>query len=106
VSAELPGFTTFANFMLLPRDAEVTSQYRYELPAAITQKEGQLRHYQLRLYRQAGAPVHPVQVAVTLPYNAQLVSAVPQPTAQEANTVYFTTDLDSDKTLTVTYRQR
>jgi hypothetical protein len=104
VSAELPGFSTFANFMLVPRDSELTSQYRYQLPATITQNNGRMQQYQLHLYRQAGAPVYPVQVAVTLPDGAQLVSAAPEPTAQESDTVHFTVDLDSDQVLTINYR--
>jgi hypothetical protein len=90
--------------MLVPRDSELTSQYRYELPSTITQSNGGEQRYQLNLYRQAGAPVHTVQVAVTLPDGAQLVSAMPEPTAQEADTIYFTINLDSDQVLTVAYR--
>jgi hypothetical protein len=100
---ELPGFTTFANFMLLPRASELTSHYEYNLPPTVTQEDGQLQRYQLRLYKQAGAPEQQVQVAVTLPAGSRLLSTQPEPSAQDADTIFFTINLDGDQLITVAY---
>ncbi len=101
--SEIPGFTTFANFMLLPKASQLTSHYEYELPSTITQEDGQYQRYELRLYKQAGAPEQRAQVAVTLPTGARMVSAQPQPSAKDADTIYFTINLDSDQSITITY---
>ncbi len=103
VVTELPGFTTFANFMLLPKASELQSQYKYALPATITQDEGQQKQYQLRLYKQAGTPELPVDIAVSLPQDANFLSANPQPTAVENQTIHFNINLNSDQTISVTY---
>jgi hypothetical protein len=100
---ELPGFTTFANYMLLQRASELTSRYEYDLPSTIIQEEGQFQRYQLRLYKQAGAPEQQVQVAVTLPPGARKVSIQPEPSALDADTIYFAINLDSDQLITVSY---
>lgn len=102
---ELPGFTTFANFILLPRSSELTSQYEYELPSTIVKKDGDLQQYRLRLYKQAGTPDQPVQIAVTLPPGAQIDSVSPEPSRQDNGTIYFTIDLDSDQSITVNFNQ-
>jgi hypothetical protein len=101
--SELPGFTTFANFMLLPRASELTSQFTYALPPTITQDEGRHKKYQLRLHKQAGTPAQPVEIAVTIPHGARFLSAQPQPAAVENDTIYFNLDLNSDQTISVTY---
>jgi hypothetical protein len=103
VLAELPGFTTFANFMLLPRATEMTSQYKYMLPDTITANEGRSRQYQLDLYKQAGITDQEVEIAVTIPPGTQLISAQPEPNVQVGETVTFNFELDSDKTISVTY---
>jgi hypothetical protein len=89
--------------MLLPRASEMTSHYEYKLPPTITQEDGRLHRYQLQLYKQAGAPDQQVQVEVTLPASARTVSVHPEPSAQDADTIYFTIELDSDQLITVTY---
>jgi len=101
---ELPGFTTFSNFMLLPRGSEVTSQFVYDLPSTIVKNNGKFQQYQLQLHKQAGAAARPVEIAVTLPEGAQFVSAQPEPDLKERDTIHFTIDLDSDNFITVIYK--
>ena len=95
IHKEPPGFTAFANFMLVPKASELQSQYRYTLPATITQDVGRNKQYQLRLYKQAGAPEQPVEIAVTIPQDAKFLSAQPQPTAVENKTIFFNINLNN-----------
>ena len=103
IIAELPGFTTFANFMLLPRASELTSHYEYELPATITQERNQHRQYELQLYRQAGTAGQQIEVAVSLPDGARFISAEPEPSSRDAGTVYFKVDLAGDQLISLIY---
>ena len=101
--SELPGFTTFTSFMLLPKAAQASSHFQYELPSTITQEFEKYQRYELRLYKQAGASEQKVEVALTLPAGSRLVSTQPQPSAQDGSTVYFTINLNSDQMITITY---
>jgi hypothetical protein len=101
---ELPGYTTFTDFMLLPRASKITSEYRYYLPNSIIINDGDLNHYNLRLYRQAGAPKQRTQVAVTMPEGAELISASPEIIAREDNTLFFIVELENDIWISISYR--
>ena len=104
VVSELPGFTTFSNFMLIPRGASLISQYRYQLPATITQVDGQIRQYQLHLIKQAGVSPYQVLVTVTLPVGTKLESVSPELDKKDSTTLQFTIELDSDQWITVRYK--
>ena len=102
--AELPGFTTFDSWMLLPRGGETTSEFHYMLPDSISQATGDTRLYRLQLIRQAGTEPYFVQVSITLPEGASLQEAVPQPVATEGNTYRFTIEMDRDQSIGLSYR--
>ncbi len=103
--AELPGYTTFASWLLLPRGEEIVSEFRYSLPDSIVQRdEDGLTTYTLRLRKQAGARPHHVQVSVTLPPGKSVVSTSPEATAVENNTYIFAMELDSDQEISLAYR--
>ena len=103
-TAELPGFTTFASWMLLPRGSEITSEFQYKLPATITRGTAAGRAYTLQLYKQAGIPPHLVQVRITLPSGAAMITAEPQPAARDGRTLFFNITLDKDQQITVVYQ--
>jgi hypothetical protein len=103
-TAELPGFTTFTSWMLLPRGAELTSEFQYQLPATITRETANGRTYTLQLYKQAGIPPHLVQVRITLPSGTNIITADPQPAARDGRTLFFNITLDKDQRLTVVYQ--
>lgn len=101
---ELPGFTTFASWMLVPRGADVRSEFQYTLPPTVTRSTENGRAYALRLIKQAGVDPYPVQVEVTLPAGASFVSASPTPTAREGSTFFFSLELAGDETIELVYK--
>ena len=102
--SEIPGYTTFASWMLLPRGEEITSKYRYSLPQSVIQTEDGVSTYIVQLLRQAGTRPHPVQVSLTPPPGKTVVGVSPEPTAQENGTYIFEIELDSDQTVSLVYR--
>ncbi|MFN2138563.1 MAG: DUF4012 domain-containing protein [Candidatus Promineifilaceae bacterium] len=101
---ELPGFTTFDSWMLLPRGETIESRFQYTLPETVVQQEGETRVYGLEVLKQSGVRPYTVQVSVTLPPASTYISAEPQPLAVEDNTLFFTIELDSDRALSISYR--
>ena len=89
--------------MLVPKASELTSQFTYELPDTITRDVGRQREYQLRIYKQAGSPDEPIEIAVTVPTNTRIITANPTPTRQEGRTAHFSLILDSDQSITITF---
>jgi hypothetical protein len=102
--SELPGYSTFASWMLLPRGEEITSEYRYSLPQSVIQTEDGVSTYNLQLLKQAGTHPHLVQVSLTPPPGKTVVGASPEPTALENGTYNFEIELDSDQTVSLSYR--
>lgn len=103
--AELPGYTTFASWLLLPRGEEIVSEYQYSLPDSIVQHSGDgLATYTLRLRKQAGARPHHFQVAITPPPGKDVVSTSPDAAAVEGDTYFFSVELDGDQDISLTYR--
>lgn len=103
VTEEQPGLVTFSSFLLVPKNAQVVSEFVYALPTVTQPVEGEMQ-YVLEVMKQAGTAVHPLEITVTLPPGASLVQATPQPTRIEGSTLIFVTELASDTTYTVVYR--
>ncbi len=101
---ELPGFTTFTDFMLVPRAGQMTSHYTYQLPSTITKINDATNQYQLILAKQAGIPAHPVEVTVQLPQGTNLAFAEPKPSSISGEEVTFEIELDSDQGILVRYK--
>jgi hypothetical protein len=102
--SEIPGFTTFASWMLLPQGEEINSQFHYILPGSVVQENGETSQYNLKILKQAGAHPHYMQVSVKVPAGKTVIDAFPMPTAVEVDTYFFALELDSDQTISLTYR--
>jgi hypothetical protein len=102
--SELPGFTTFDSWMLLPRGEEIVSEFRYNLPESVVQTADEGGLYTLQLMKQAGAPPHIVQVSITPPPGKDVTNVSPEPTAVVEDTYIFTVELDSDRVISLAYR--
>lgn len=104
VTAELPGFTTFTNFMLLQKGEELQSQFHYTLPQTIISENGDLHQYKLQILKQAGVKSYPITVNVILPEGTVVDSITPSPSGVNGNTITFDIELDSDQWITISYK--
>lgn len=103
---EFANFTTFTNFMMVPRGDSLTTSFTYELPARVIRGENGRNIYQLWLRQQAGTVGDPVSVSVTLPPGAAPVKTSASQEAQinqSGSTVNFQLDLHEDTLLTVIF---
>ncbi len=98
---EFAGWSTFANFILVPQQETVAVSFAYTLPEVV-QADGREQTYQLTIRPQAGARPQAVQAMITLPPGAQLLSTTPE-SVHTDNQVTFTLNNDSLTTLTVNY---
>lgn len=104
--SEFANFTTFTNFMMVPRGESVTTSFAYELPASVVRAENGRRTYQLWLRQQAGTLGDPISVRVDLPPGTALVTTAASQEAeitQSGSTVNFQLDLHEDTLLTVIF---
>jgi hypothetical protein len=90
--------------MLVPKASELTSSYSYTLPNTVTNDADGQKHYKLNLYKQAGMPAEPVDIALTIPPGARIISTQPEADRQEDETVHFNLLLNGDQTIIVTYK--
>jgi len=104
VAEEIPGFTTFSNFIYVPKGETVDSQYRYQLPPTITQPEASKTNYSLLVEKQAGAEPYPIEINITLPPGKKLETVTPQPTSIEGQTIQFIFELARDININITYQ--
>ncbi|CUS02559.2 conserved protein of unknown function [Candidatus Promineifilum breve] len=101
---EMPGLATFGNFMLLPRGAEGTVYFQYELPAGVVVSEDGDTVYRLTIHKQPGTRPEPLYLTVSLPSGAELLEASPTPTQVDGDIFIFELSLASDMELTMRYR--
>jgi hypothetical protein len=101
---ELPGLTTFANYLLLPAAQQLSSRMRYTVPLEALETDEGERRYQLMIIKQAGTRSEPVEVRLILPGGSSLIQANPAPARIEGSQVDFEFMLDGDTLLSVTYR--
>lgn len=98
---EFAGWSTFANFILVPQKETVTVSFDYTLPVVVN-ADGRTHTYQLTIRPQAGARPHPIQVTVNLPPGGQLLSTTPAGVAS-AREVTFNLEAEPITTLVVNY---
>jgi hypothetical protein len=101
--AEQPGLTTFANFMLLPRAAELSAMFQYQLPAGVAQTEGDETVYRLTVFKQPGRRPELLAILVSLPVGTTLLESS-LPAENVDGRWRMTTTLDSNVEITVRYR--
>jgi hypothetical protein len=102
--SELPGFTTFDSWMLLPRGEEIVSEFHYNLPESVVHYDDESGVYTLQLLKQAGAPAHIVQVSITPPPGMSVSGVSPEPTAIQGGSYIFSLELDGDKAISLAFR--
>jgi hypothetical protein len=98
-----PGLATFANFLLVANGRAETSTFTYTLPSGAVQREGNSGRYQLIVQKQAGTGPEPLALAVTLPTGGALLSATPEPTRIEGETLYFEQEFIANMEFVIDY---
>lgn len=78
---ELAQHTALISRLSVPYDTTQRFETRYTVPDRLV-SVGSYEQYTLTIQKQPGARVMPVDITVTLPPNATLISASPQPTEQ------------------------
>jgi hypothetical protein len=101
---EMPGVTTFANYLMVPRGQSLESTFSYQLPADTITVENDDHRYELQLIKQAGMPSTPVRIIVSLPDGTELASATPPPTQIDGQDIVFEFILEHDTLVITTYR--
>jgi hypothetical protein len=103
VTGEPSPFTIFANFLLIAQGQTATTNFTYQLPEGIVQREGGKNHYILEVHKQAGSRSQPLTITVTLPPQARFEKASPAATSVEGQTITFISDFQQDQTFEVIY---
>lgn len=101
--AEQPGLATFSNFLLLPRAAETTAMFDYQLPAGVVETGEDEGVYRLVVYKQPGTRPELFTLLLTLPAGATLLDAS-LPTQADGNQLMMSTTLTSNQVVSVRYR--
>ncbi len=102
---EFADFTTFTNFLMVPRSQTLETQFSYALPeTAVRQQTGQ-QTYQLWLRKQAGNKPEAITVTVTLPEEASVVGfSAPHTAVINGRMVTFTFTLTEDTLLSLDFK--
>jgi hypothetical protein len=94
---EFVDFTTFTNFVMVPRSQALTTEVAYLLPETAVRPHNNGQLYQLWLRKQAGAEPETVTISVTLPEGAVLLDfQAPQAPVVDGRIVTFTFELSED----------
>lgn len=101
---EFANFTTFANFIVLPRGQQLSSYFHYQLPPHIVTAADDVNIYRLLIPKQAGTDQDTVRITVNLPPGSTLVAAQPSPTAVTNNQIIFEDQLDTDLEIELRYQ--
>lgn len=107
-TTEFASFTTFANFMMLPRGETLNTEFAYNLPQTILQQENSSFSYNLWLQKQASTEAETVTVIITLPPNSTILNVTATGEAiinNQSSSAEITLNLDTDTLLTVTFEQ-
>jgi hypothetical protein len=97
------GKAVFASFFVLPRGQETQTHLVYQLPPATLERVEEGWRYRLLVQKQSGTKAVPLQVTLTLPPGANVVSAEPAARYPEPSKVVFRTTLATDQTFEVIF---
>jgi len=103
---DLPAHTLFTSFVIVPFDGTERFQFVYSTPDVV-EVVGGYERYNLLIQKQPGMRVELVNVQVSLPEGAQLVSTIPQAAASysiERQILEFRFDLISDVVIEIVYQ--
>ncbi|NTU65270.1 MAG: DUF4012 domain-containing protein [Chloroflexi bacterium] len=100
------GKTAFGTFLIVPRGQRVESRLSYTLPVSIVQVRGDQMSYHLVWQKQPGAASWPTSVTAVFPEGASLLEAQPQPVGTTANSATFQFGLDTDREVSLTFKEK
>lgn len=101
---EFADFTTFTNFIMVPRTQTLSTELVYTLPETVIVEEANQKVYRLWLRKQAGSPPEPVTITVKLPEGATLSStSAPRNAIVEENIITFTFNPSEDMLISLHY---
>jgi hypothetical protein len=98
------GKAVFATFFELAPTERKEIRFEYEPPPKIVHGEGDGYRYELLIQKQPGTDATPVEVNVSLPQGAEVVSSEPNPVNIEGARIRYTFDLSTDRKLVLTFR--
>ena len=98
------GKEVFGTFFVVPPQESKEIRFAYEQPSSILEKDG-VHRYSLLIQKQAGTKSLPVQITVELPPGVELVTAEPEPSTVEGNTVRYQLSLATDRRIELIYHQ-
>ncbi|VAW39606.1 hypothetical protein MNBD_CHLOROFLEXI01-2577, partial [hydrothermal vent metagenome] len=102
---EFADFTTFTNFLVVPRSQTLSTEFSYLLPETAVHSQSDEQLYQLWLRKQAGSKPESVTLIVTLPEGASILGfSAPQPATVNGRIVTFTFELNEDTLISLRYR--
>jgi hypothetical protein len=97
------GKTVFATFFELAPAERKEIRFEYEPPPKVVRREADGYRYELLIQKQPGTDVPPVEVNVSLPQGAEIVSSEPHPANIEEARIRYTFDLSTDWKLVLTF---
>lgn len=103
---EFANFTTFTNFLMVPRGEQLATMFTYNLPPTILQAQNGRSVYQLWLRKQAGTHAQPVTIQLLLPEAStatEVAVSSPATIQNEGLTVTVSLNLEKDTLLTVAF---
>jgi hypothetical protein len=104
--SEFADFTTFTNFLMVPRGEALSTNFQYALPATVVQQQNGRTVYQLWLHKQAGTDAQPVTVTLLLPSGStasQVTTSREATIITDENRVEVNLALQNDTLLTVAF---
>ena len=98
--------TVFGTFLIVPRGQRVDSSLSYTLPVSIIQTHNGEQLYHLVWQKQSGAAAWPVTITLVWPEGMRLSVAQPQPMETTAHAAIFQFNLDTDREVSVTLKNK
>jgi hypothetical protein len=98
------GKAVFATFFELAPAERKEIHFEYGPPLQVVRREADGYRYELLIQKQPGTDATPVEVNVSLPQGAEVVSSEPDPVNVEEARIRYTFDLSTDQKLVLTFR--